>query len=255
MKNHIIDTLGQTAARHTTSFNMALTGVVSALIYGAAPTAPSTLSAYTRDEQSVESSYLTTMAQVIDEGLADVVAAAAESANVSLTQDQAMALVRETVPARNELLGQLAALAHKNGMTASRRVRDFVTRVDLSVMNGRNSMSGALVAARIVESQVGMTFRAADTLGRSWKTTDYAAAMVKGVLQTAYADTFARAAALAGHDLIRVIYADQQHDNHGLVLSLSGAKGKVPFMSARDEIFHPNSTATLELAGGDRVPS
>lgn len=252
MKNHIIDTLGLNVARHTTGFNMGLTGLAASVVYGAAPTAPSTLSQYTREGLSAQAGYLTALAAVIDLALRDVVAAAAEHAGAS--PDTGAIIGSEFVrQERAELLGALSALAQKNAATAARRVRDFVTRVDLAVMAGRNTMSGALVAARIVEGQAPVSFRVLDTLGRKWKTTDYAAALVKGAMQGIYANTFATIAAEAGVDLVEVIYPDEVHDNHGLLVSLSGAKGRLGFMSVRDEIFHPNSEAQLRPYGGDDV--
>lgn len=47
-------------------------------------------------------------------------------------------------------------------------------------------------------------------------------------------------------DLAKVVYPDPEHENHGLVFSMSGATPGYPsFEDLQDSVFHYNSTATI----------
>jgi len=249
MKNHLIDTVGQVFEQSYRSFHLALTGLVAESMTGAVPTSARAIDAFRRASDQLEQSTLTLFADWLGSALADAAETALKDTGAA---EFPASLPGEVIDAaravRAEVLGTLSAALQKDCAAAAKRMRDFCLRVDLLMTRRGYPYEEAVRSARIAEQQKPMSFAVLDTLGRKWKPSTYAGSTVRSAMQTTYADTFARAAAALGASQVQVSYPDPSHDGHGQLLSLAG--GTHPsYLSMRDEVFHPNSGATLALVG------
>lgn len=81
-----------------------------------------------------------------------------------------------------------------------------------------------------------------DRTGRRWKSQMLVESIARDF---AYQTTITFQAATIARDLAQVVYANANHPNQGLVVSLSGQPNYPSFATIRGAIFHPNSTAEL----------
>jgi hypothetical protein len=245
MKNVIIDTLGEFAASQTAGYQAALANLVSEGMNVTAP--PRRLALATM--QRLQASTLTALAAVFDTAVTDIVHAAIVNAHPDAPDALVAAISADAASTRNAVLGTVSAALSKDAEVAPARLREFALKVELVLAAGGRGYSSAVMHAAIAERQRGITFGQTDTLGRRWKSAQFVAATLRGALQHVYADAFVRAAAARGDEGVALQYADPEHEGHGDVIPMSG------YLDVRNEIFHPNSRATLARVdaqgGGD----
>lgn len=248
MKNHTIDTVGQVFEQAYRSFQLALTGLVAESMTGAVPTAARAMDTFRRSSDQLEHSTLTLFADWMGSALGDVAEFALEDSGVSAVPeslpDQLVASMQAT---RAEALGTLSAALHKDCVAAAKRMRDFYLRVELLMVNRGYPYPEAVRSARIAEQSTPLSFVVLDTLGRKWKPSVFAGATVRAALQTTYADAFVRISAATGATHVLVRYPDPAHEGDGQILTLTAEDAYPSYLSMRDEIFHPNSSALLAM--------
>jgi hypothetical protein len=240
MKNHLIDTVGQAVEAHYRAFLLALTAMTADAMSGRGPTGPHARAQTTAAMMQLQGNVLTTIAGLMDSAIVDLLANAAPAASDALGE----LLMNDAHAQRAAALGTLAAAMHRDVITAVKRLRDFSLRVDMLMQTSRRRYSAAVEAARIAETREPISYHQFDVAGRKWKASVFAAATVKGALQGLYADAVVRAAAAEGVTTLEVRYPDPAHEGHGQRVSLTG-DAHPSYLSLRDEVFHPNSSATL----------
>jgi hypothetical protein len=246
MKNHMIGTAGLAVEQHYRGFHLALVGVTHEAMQAHAPTIPRVRAIHQSDAYLLQSNALSAIANVFDIALSDVIEHAVHSAHPGADDALRAQIADEIAGNRSAALATLSMAMQKDCMVAVKRLRDFNLRVDLSVQGGSRSYQSAVISARIAEQAKPVRFIQTDTLGRQWKPSTFASTTVKGVLQGAYADAFVRAAAAQGVSTLTVQYDDPEHDGHGQRISLTDDTYPA-YLSLRDSVFHPNSSATLAL--------
>lgn len=245
MKNTIITTAGQAFEQHYRSFHLALGGILGEAMRGVSPTAPSKRAQAMAQIQMAQTSTLTSLADVFDAGLRDVTGHAIETASPGLRSPELFEQIdADLTDSRNAALATVAMAMHRDSMVVAKRVRDFSLRVDLLMNSTRQDYQSALTSAAIAESSRPLALTQVDTAGRRWQPSIFAAATLKSVMQTAYADTFVRCAGAVGDTSVALSYPDPAHGDHGALLSIAG-DDDTTYSARRDLLFHPNSSATL----------
>ncbi|MEZ2310751.1 hypothetical protein AB6809_29325 [Paraburkholderia sp. RCC_158] len=251
LKNHTTDTIGALVEQTYRSFHLALTGLVAESMSGAVPTSARAMNTFRLNSDQLEQSTLTAFANWLDSGLADASESAVNDAGAAgqVPEPLVADIVKTARATRAEVLGILSAALHKDCAVAAKRMRDFYLRVELMMVNEGCPYENAIRAVRIASQEKPLSFAVLDTRGRNWKPSVFAAATVRAALQTTYADAFVRIAAARGASRVQVSYPDPAHEGNGQILAISDGGVHPSYLSVRDEIFHPNSSALLAVAG------
>jgi hypothetical protein len=241
MKNVIIDTMGEFAAQQVTGYQTALAGLVSDAMNPNAPTRRE----FAASVQRLQASCLSALARVFDTAVVEVSQSGIVNADPDAGLDVRTQIAADAQQGRNQALATVAQALSRDGDTALARVRDFGLKVQLLLGAGGRSYSSAVIAASIPERARGINFGQTDAAGRRWKTATFTAATLKGALQGIYADAFVRTAAARGASGVVVQYPDPEHEGHGRVVPFADSDETPGYLTVRNEIFHPNSRATL----------
>jgi hypothetical protein len=108
------------------------------------------------------------------------------------------------------------------------------------------SRIGALLKIR-AEAVKGLAFTTFDRIGHKWASELYLATTVRATMVDTYVQGFLYALQQANLDLVKIRYADASHANDDLAFSITGKTPGYPaYADIAREVFHPNTTATLE---------
>jgi hypothetical protein len=243
MKNLIIEMAGKAIEQTYRGFHMALVGAVTAALNSTSPTAPRTRGALLGDIQRLEASVMTAITSTFDGAVINAIDFGLDAAESDDEELRAKILEAIQEP-RSMVLATISLAMHKDSTVAVKRLRDFAINVDMLMQGRRRDLDSAVSSARQAEQAKGMAFSVTDTLGRQWKPALFAAATANMALQIAYGDAFAVALAAQGVNTVELRYPDPTHEGHGSRMSLAGSEHPT-YISQRDAVFHPNSTALL----------
>jgi hypothetical protein len=241
MKNVIIDTMGEFAASQIIGYQSALAGLVAEAMNPNAQPRRVMLATM----QRLQASTLTALAAVFDTAVTDVAHGAVVNAYPDTPDQVAAQVATDARATRDAALGTVSQALARDAEVAHARIRDFHLKVEMLLASGGRGYSSAVIAAGISERARGITFGQTDTLGRRWKSSQFISATLRGALQGIYADAFVRAAAAHGASSVALQYADPEHEGHGQVIPFAESDDAPGYLSLRNEIFHPNSRATL----------
>jgi hypothetical protein len=251
MKNVIIDTMGEFAASQIIGYQSALAGLVTEAMNPNAQPRRVMLATI----QRMQSTTLTALAAVFDTAVTDVAHNAVVNADPNAPDHVAAQVATDARATRDAALGTVSQALARDAEVAHGRIRDFHLKVEMLLAAGGRGYSSAVIAAGISERARGITFGQTDTLGRRWKSSQFVSATLKGALQGIYADAFVRAAAARGDTSVALRYADPKHEGHGQIIPFAESDDTPGYLTVRNELFHPNSRATLaRVEGGSDVP-
>lgn len=120
-----------------------------------------------------------------------------------------------------------------------------IRRMSMQVMLSRGAVS--LIRARMGQF-ASLSFEQRDAIGRRWKSEDYVRSMTRMTFILTYADSAVIAAHLQG--IKRLVIVNPESTFDGTVFSVSDELDMPDYMSLRDTVFHPNSTATIAVWEG-----
>lgn len=141
----------------------------------------------------------------------------------------------------------IAAQAERDTVAVAHQVRSDALRVDLYARSGRHTETSA-IAAVVLDSGQGPSFRFVDRLGRRFKSTKHIRDTYRHHLLSVYNEVYLDTVADHGHDTVRVTHPDTNYKWNGDTLALVGDQGDFPlYYDVRDEIFHPSSNAILTI--------
>jgi hypothetical protein len=141
----------------------------------------------------------------------------------------------------NEVIGEILAMAMRDQYAALRAFRTFAIETHLG--RPRYGKNAPIYARR--EKVANLQFKTIDKAGRRWDTATFLRNMVRGYLVQLQADSAAFAISQK-QDLAKITWPDGRPS---VTISLSGKTPGYPtYKDARDELFHPNSTAMMEPA-------
>ena len=138
---------------------------------------------------------------------------------------------------------EISAQLARDVETLVRRYREFALQAQLTAYT-RGVSTPSVSAGRGDQDRIDFFFR--DRAGRSSPSERFIRVAWRQSMVALGAEFFLLEAASLGALAAEVVYADTEHRNHGLIIDLDGDAEGQNFVEVRDEVFHPNSDATLK---------
>lgn len=143
--------------------------------------------------------------------------------------------------AMDDLYASLYACLHRDDTAAERELRNFAHKVNLTQAATGMSKIGALIKTKFGRVS-GLNFVQVDRLGRKRASEGFVRSLVRHHLVQTHVECQMFSIAKSGNDLAQIVIDNKP----GAVISITGTTAGYPsYEEIRDEIFHPNSTATV----------
>jgi hypothetical protein len=239
---------GKTAARSHAMLLQAFTGMLALALESKDLAGAASRSTMTKQAAAAGAHYVKQFDADMRAFINSTVSAAVHDSHAHLSDamtQERMDQVREyadTVHA--ELVTGMQAVVEGNIATLLRELRQI--RLTASMLETSRGMTafGAVMKARMGRLEE-LRFTTADVAGRKWRSVEYVQAMVSKALLQLYVEVFLFCAAVQGDTTARVVYQDPTHEGDGRIFTIAG-DGPDSFITIKDAIWHPNSTAGVE---------
>lgn len=168
---------------------------------------------------------------------------AVAASGASLSTPDATMLSAHIAEIQDELQEILWSVMTRDQATTERELRKVALQVELLQAGTGISKVGALIRVKFGKVRK-LRFVQEDRIGRKRASDEYVRSLVRQTLLTAYIESYLFALAKSGQDLVRVVYADGRDP---WIMSIAGlTEGYPAYDDVRDEVFHPNSLASVE---------
>lgn len=193
------------------------------------------LLSFIREAQSESGSLFHFTREFMLDGIADAGGDTGAPVNPSLAQHIADML--------ESLQGTLQLWASRDSQTVERELRKVALQVDLLQGSG-SSRVGALIKAKFGKVR-NLNLVQVDSIGRKRVSSEFVRSLIRWHLVTTYVDSFLFTHVKNGHDLAKVVYKNGSSEE---VFSITGETPGYVTYAEIERAFHPNTTASLEIA-------
>lgn len=224
-------------------FGMALTGAFGRALDQGDPTSSRARTEFKAAVTGLGRDFVDLTTQEVRSGLDEVAKTAVMMTGLAPSEGT-MACVREHVAWLKDIVcDRIRECVSRDCATAEQAFRRLALNVEIASMRGSMGRTTAVIGARYGAVR-NLSFVQQDRLGRKLSSDAFVRTLVRDALLNAYVETFLFVQASAGFDIAKAT----KGDGESVTFSITGnTKGMPSYDEIRDGLFHPQSSASLEI--------